>query len=122
MRLDSLQQHWQSFGERDPLWAVLTEDQKKDNRWTVADFMASGTDLVDWYAAGLKSLGIAPRFARALDFGCGVGRVTQALTRMAGDVVGIDIAPAMVARAREANRHGARCRYVVNDRDDLRAF
>jgi SAM-dependent methyltransferase len=122
MRLDSLQRHWQAFGERDPLWAVLTEDHKKDNRWTVDDFMASGEQLVGWYVARLKELGIVPRFSRALDFGCGVGRVTQGLAAIAGEVTGVDIAPAMVARARECNRFGARVRYAVNERDDLRAF
>jgi trans-aconitate methyltransferase len=42
---------------------------------------------------------VAPR--RALDFGCGVGRLTAPLARRAGAVVGVDIAPTMLQHARQ---------------------
>ena len=37
---------------------------------------------------------------RALDVGCGPGIVTEALARHAGEVIGCDVTPAMLARAR----------------------
>ncbi len=47
-------------------------------------------------------LGLLPPFRRALDLGCGTGRLSRALgTR--GDVVGIDTSTAMLAAAREEN-------------------
>lgn len=58
----------------------------------------------------------------ALDFGCGIGRLTQALAEGFERVVGVDIAPAMIEKAREANRFKEKCEYVVNSRDDLRMF
>jgi ubiquinone/menaquinone biosynthesis C-methylase UbiE len=36
--------------------------------------------------------------------------------------MGVDIAPAMIDLAQRYNRHGERCRYIVNDEDDLRMF
>lgn len=42
----------------------------------------------------------------ALDFGCGTGRSTRFLQRLGFDVVGVDLAPAMLARAREADPGG----------------
>jgi ubiquinone/menaquinone biosynthesis C-methylase UbiE len=37
-------------------------------------------------------------------------------------VVGVDIAPSMIELAEEMNRHGGRCRYVLNGEDNLRVF
>jgi hypothetical protein len=59
---------------------------------------------------------------KALDFGCGVGRLTQAMCRHFEECHGIDIAESMVAKAREYNRHGARCHYHVNTKSDLSLF
>ncbi len=67
-------------------------------------------------------LGLLPQRGRALDFGCGVGRLTQALATYFEEVVGIDIAPSMVNLAKRYNRFGSRCIYYVNDTDNLRRF
>ena len=59
---------------------------------------------------------------RALDFGCGVGRLTQSLADHFDEVIGVDIAPSMIEKAESLNRHGGRCRYLVNGEDDMRVF
>lgn len=43
---------------------------------------------------------------RALDFGCGTGRSTRFLTRQGFQAVGVDISPAMVQRAQQADPTG----------------
>lgn len=43
---------------------------------------------------------------KALDFGCGAGRSTRFLRKLGFEVVGIDIAPPMLARARELDPQG----------------
>lgn len=43
---------------------------------------------------------------RALDFGCGTGRSTRFLRRLKFEVTGIDIAPPMIAKARELDEAG----------------
>lgn len=55
---------------------------------------------------------LAPDFAprRALDFGCGVGRLLLPLARRAGEVVGIDVAAPM----REAAQQNARTAGLTN--------
>jgi ubiquinone/menaquinone biosynthesis C-methylase UbiE len=58
----------------------------------------------------------------ALDFGCGVGRVTQALATHFEHVRGVDISPAMIQHARNYNRRGDRCEYMLNETSDLRGF
>lgn len=46
------------------------------------------------------------RGRRALDFGCGAGRSTRFLRKLGYDVVGVDIAEPMLARARERDPRG----------------
>jgi ubiquinone/menaquinone biosynthesis C-methylase UbiE len=43
---------------------------------------------------------------RALDFGCGTGRSTRFLKRLGFQTVGVDVAPQMIAQAREADPKG----------------
>jgi 2-polyprenyl-3-methyl-5-hydroxy-6-metoxy-1,4-benzoquinol methylase len=49
---------------------------------------------------------------RILDFGCGVGRLSLALAEHAADVVGLDVAPAMSAKARPLRLHVGSAMYV----------
>jgi SAM-dependent methyltransferase len=113
MDLDELQRHWDAFGQRDPLWAILTDPARKGGRWTPAEFFATGVAEVDALLADARGFGLPRERRRGLDFGCGVGRLTQALAAHVGEVVGLDVAPSMIAQARAFNRHGARVRYEV---------
>ncbi|HEU4436002.1 MAG TPA: class I SAM-dependent methyltransferase [candidate division Zixibacteria bacterium] len=46
------------------------------------------------------------RGKKALDFGCGAGRSTRFLRKLGFDVTGVDIAPPMLAQARELDPEG----------------
>jgi len=56
---------------------------------------------------------------RTLDFGCGTGRSTRFARRLGLDVVGADIAPEMIAKARELDPDGT---YSLLKGDDLSQF
>lgn len=43
---------------------------------------------------------------KALDFGCGAGRSTRFLRQLGFDVIGVDVAPAMLDKAREIDPEG----------------
>jgi ubiquinone/menaquinone biosynthesis C-methylase UbiE len=77
---------------------------------------------IDGILERVSGLEIPVRRGRALDFGCGVGRLTQGLCRHFDECCGVDIAPSMIELARAHNHHGARCRYEVNPAADLRLF
>jgi SAM-dependent methyltransferase len=59
---------------------------------------------------------------RALDFGCGVGRLTRPLADHFDEVVGVDIAPTMIDLARRYHADRPSCRFEVNQAEDLARF
>ena len=122
VELDDLQRHWNEWGRRDPYWAIISRPDRRGNRWDLDEFLRTGTDEIDELLKWLRELHVEFTPGRALDFGCGVGRLTQALARTFAECDGVDIAPSMIEQANELNQFGDRCRYHVNDRDDLALF
>jgi SAM-dependent methyltransferase len=122
MNLDDLKRNWEAFGDTDPFWAILTDPSKKKNRWNPDEFFATGEAEVDCLMDAVAALSVPLKRDTALDFGCGVGRVTQALCARFGCCAGVDIAGSMIRLARQYNRFGDRCQYYVNETDDLRIF
>jgi ubiquinone/menaquinone biosynthesis C-methylase UbiE len=122
MNIRDLRRHWEKLGEQDPLWAVLTDDARKGRQWDADEFFATGRAEVAEVARQVVSLGLALPSGRALDFGCGVGRLTQALCDHFEAATGVDISASMIESARRYNRHGERCRYQVNTENDLKIF
>ena len=104
------------------MWVVLTDPEKKGNRWNEADFFATGRTEIDGIFAQLQASGISPELGRALDFGCGVGRLTQALAARFKFVDGVDISASMIGHAEKFNRLPDRVKYHVNVKPDLAAF
>lgn len=90
---------WELLGDADPLWAVLVSPDRKGNRWSLDEFRATG--LSDWQdqVTRLAEWNLAIGGHRALDFGCGVGRMCLALTSSFQHVVGVDISQAMLDQA-----------------------
>ncbi len=114
--------NWEEFAKKDPLWAILPIPEKKDNRWKIDDLYQTGHAEIDSVMNYLKGLNLNIEFNRALDFGCGVGRLTQALCKYFEECIGIDIALGMLQIARGHNKYRERCSYILNCTSDLRIF
>lgn len=100
--LERTGRYWEQVGREAPHWSVLTQDRFRPD--------AIGTNLDTFYATGrndaqlvegvLTRHGIAPEaLPRAVEFGCGVGRVTLALARLFDRVTGCDISATHLALA-----------------------
>jgi SAM-dependent methyltransferase len=87
--------HWESYAER---WATWARRPGFDSYWT-----ESGPPFFE----------ILPRPRRkALEVGCGEGRVTRDLKARGHDVVAVDASPSLLRLAREADPEGE---YVLAD-------
>jgi SAM-dependent methyltransferase len=105
---------WEHAARQDPLWAILSDPVMAGRRWSLDEFFESGRREISLLEYQLRRLGRVPRRERALDFGCGVGRLTQALAPSFAEVIGIDASPTMIALANRLNRHPGSVRYVLN--------
>jgi SAM-dependent methyltransferase len=122
VRFDDLKTVWEGYGEADPLWAILTWDDRKDRKWDPAEFFATGERNVDSLWSEFERRGLAPANGSALDFGCGVGRLTRPLGARFQRVVGVDIAASMIEQAKELNAAFPNVEFLVNAKPDLSLF
>lgn len=103
--MDKIKKKWEYFGETNPYFAVSTFDKfKKENLDEVAleDFFESGERYVERIWREIEN-NFLPDFQprRAIDFGCGVGRITLPLAKRCETVFGIDISENMLKEARQ---------------------
>ena len=122
MRLRALRRHWDEFGRSDPLWAILTASNKKGNRWSVDEFLQTGRDEIAALITYLDARALAGRRHRALDFGCGAGRLTHALASHFDQVLGLDIAPSMIEIARRLHAGLRNIEFRVNPSNRLESI
>jgi SAM-dependent methyltransferase len=120
--LYKLQKAWDRLGRVDPLYTILTDLHKRGGKWNLRAFFETGERGIAGVIRYVDSLGLNLRRSTALDFGCGVGRLMQALALDFRTVWGVDIAPSMIEQAKRYNRYGDRCIYPVNYADGLSAF
>jgi SAM-dependent methyltransferase len=122
MKSAASQRHWDEHARSDAMWAILNHPAKRGGKWNAEEFFATGVAEVGCFIEKIGSWGVPVSRGRAMDFGCGIGRVTQPLADHFDRVVGVDISPAMLELAQRHNRHGERCEYVWNAGPKLRQF
>jgi len=116
------QRDWEDLGDLDPCWAILAYPERRFGRWDLDEFFRSGEVEIGRLAADMQHLGYPVKRERALDFGCGVGRLTRALTPHFHRCYGIDVSAPMIAAARKLNTAFSTCEFVLNGDPDLRMF
>jgi SAM-dependent methyltransferase len=121
-RLERHKQDWERLATEDPLWAVLTDPARRGRRWRVEDFLATGEAEIAGVLEEAAGLGLPERRGSALDFGCGAGRLTRALSLRFERAVGVDISAEMIRVAHELNADRPNCEFVVNEAPDLARF
>lgn len=121
-QIDDVREAWESLAQRDPLWAILSSPEKKGGEWNRTEFFQTGVAQIDQLMQTLQYHEICVDTESVLDFGCGVGRLSQALLRHFDSVFGVDVAPTMIRLAQELNKDPARCFYFLNQQEDLKLF
>jgi len=120
--LAELRDTWDAFGATDPLWAICMRPDRKHELWDLEQFFETGELEIAADLRHMRSLGLAVATTSALDFGCGIGRITQPLARRFDRVVGVDVSPRLIAEARRLDGSNRRASYVEQTREDLAAF
>src|SRR5579871_4123127 len=97
--LDQMRQDWNDRAREDPHYYVAFGRREQDD----AEFLASASDEVRAMRAELKRMrayGPPPATGwKALEIGCGPGRIMRPLSRDFGEIHGVDISDEMVRLA-----------------------
>lgn len=106
MRNDIFQQreNWDKLSKLDPYWSILVDPNKIDNKWDLNEFYASGKIQVTKLLNYLKKIGLTIHVNNALDYGCGAGRLSEALSEYFDHVTGVDFSQNMINIAKAHNQ------------------
>lgn len=120
--MDRQRRDWNEIGAMDALWAILSDPSKRHGRWDVDEFLATGRTEIERLLEAGGHWGLPERRGRALDYGCGVGRLTRAMGAHFDSAIGVDISEVMVSRARAMHANVPSCSFQVLDSTGLAAF
>jgi ubiquinone/menaquinone biosynthesis C-methylase UbiE len=121
MNIKELKKHWDALAEIDPMFFILSKPGKR-GVWNADDFFNTGVLEIEDLMKYLNTVLPHPNTNRALDFGCGIGRLSQALTKYYDTVCGVDISHPMINLANHYNKFGKKCKYYLNDKPNLKTF
>ncbi|PSF06132.1 hypothetical protein C7H09_10880 [Marinobacter fuscus] len=113
------EKQWEKLGSKDPYWAVLTDPKMKGGKWKKDEFFQTGYVEIENIFKKLNSLEMMPSNNLALDFGCGVGRLSRALAKRFHKVLALDISGSMLEEARRANSDIGNVEFRKNSEDNL---
>jgi SAM-dependent methyltransferase len=100
---DSTDDVWKDFGKDDPYFGVLSHEEYSRENLTstgIEKFFKSGETHIAQLLAAIERTAIPLRLGRALDFGCGVGRLLIPLATRFRDAIGVDVSEGMLAECR----------------------
>jgi SAM-dependent methyltransferase len=121
--LEQLQRNWDGLAQADPFWAICTDPARRQGKWGREEFFATGESEIKEIFKYLSEIEVVVDWMLpALDFGCGVGRLTRAMAAYFPECCGVDIAPTMIELARQLNSDRANCRFVLNQEAGLKGF
>jgi cyclopropane fatty-acyl-phospholipid synthase-like methyltransferase len=100
---------WKKIGTTDPYFGVLTHPEYRSNQLDDAAkeaFYQSGEEHIENSLKIFRKIWPNANFstASALDFGCGTGRLSLALSKHFDEVVGVDVSAGMLAQANESKQ------------------
>jgi len=122
MSLKENKQDWEDLSNLDLLWAILADPKKQFGGWNEEEFFSSGEDDINKILDEVKRLGYPSKFHLALDFGCGVGRLTRGLAKNFELCYGVDISEVMINKANNYNQLIKNCKFILNTENKLPMF
>ena len=119
--LRTMRRDWDARARENAKHYVATSREN----WNSDEFLREGAEqvheLVEKHVAEICN-GRAPSDMRVLEIGCGIGRMTMALSRIFGAVDAVDISPEMIAQARIILAGQPNVQLHVNNGADLSMF
>lgn len=124
MNIEASRKHWDRLASRNTHWSIRTRECLNQDRISESYFFRTGQKEVFSVMNKLDDEELLPENrALALDFGCGIGRLSRALTRYFSRVVGLDSSPYMIEQAQSLHHERReQIEFYVNTENDLSLF
>lgn len=116
--VDQMRDDWNRRAREDANYYVAFAREKQPD----GEFLATGADAAPTFERELVRLEGGEGTARALEIGCGPGRLMLPMSRHFAEIRGVDISEEMVARAQKNLAEVPHARVLVNSGCDLRLF
>jgi len=107
--ITDLEKTWTDFGKHNPYWSVITRDEfrsKNINANNLQTFFETGECDFNHMESLLRMYGSSFSGKTVLEFGCGVGRMMRACSKIATKIIGLDISQSHLDLARQAVPNG----------------
>lgn len=104
LRPDATDENWEYYGKECPYFGVVSwpKFRKDIDKEARDEFFQTGETYIGRLFGVIEgSLQTEFKPTRAMDFGCGVGRLVIPLSKRCGEVLGVDVSPSMLAEARK---------------------
>jgi len=111
-------ENWDRLAASDAMWTVLSDPSKVGGKWNVDEFFATGEPIVERINSFAEMGYRVPRGV-AIDFGCGLGRVSRWLAKSFSHVVGVDISPKMLELAERYNAQQSAITFVQGNEKNI---
>jgi ubiquinone/menaquinone biosynthesis C-methylase UbiE len=114
LRVDEMKSAWNERARENAMHYIASGKEQ----WEEDEFSASGLTNVRQYVmddADLICGGRDPKSMRALEIGCGIGRMSEHLAGFFGSVTGVDVAGEMIRGARARLGHLPNATFVETD-------
>lgn len=122
MKNNDYKNDWEEFAEIDSKWSILTNPEMRYDRWSEKEFFDTGVNEIKNILKLIKTSHLNIRFGQVLDFGCGIGRVANALSRYFQKVYGVDISEKMIAQAKAKFKENPKIIFKQNEKNNLEFF
>jgi ubiquinone/menaquinone biosynthesis C-methylase UbiE len=115
---------WNALAEDDAMFYILTDINKKDGKWNLDEFLETGRKQWQQFKNLLSNYGLERAYStkgKALDLGCGTGRMAFAMSEDFNQVIGIDVSEDMIEKANiNKDLLGINnCEFLVNNGMDI---
>lgn len=111
---------WDYNADKNAKWAISSHTEKLNEEWNTEDFYAEGEAVISQIMQKVESLTELNK-ELALDFGCGIGRLSKHLGPFFNEVYGIDISESMIQQAKLEN-HAENIQFLVSESTNLEAL
>jgi len=115
-----MQKDWDERAQANSKWFIHSVEDESDDQ-----FWKSGEEACKQILSG--NIEIIPKnksekYMRVLEIGCGIGRILIPMSKIFAEIIGVDVSPEMIKRARKNVSSIHNCKVYPNNGNDLTNF